>query len=272
MPLPAALAARLSKRGILPKKDTQQDQPEEEVIAENYDAPAQKKKKICLITSKQTEDDLLLANRGHEGCPNKYNVYHECTTFCVTLWKIGVLRPDPKYLRRKFKLLKQYPLPEGWKEVFDRGCGRYYFWNLETDEVSWYPPNHPKAKISPSAARIREAKQLSLEKMVETEIESNSESDLSSEDEEEEEEEDHRRKSKKFMYPMNRGQKRVDILDPMDPAAYSDTPRGTWSSGLENHADAKTGVDTTASGPLYQMRPYPSPGSVLAANAKVKKS
>ena len=44
--------------------------------------------------------------------------------------------------------------------------------------------------------------------------------------------------------------------------------RGTWSSGLEVQGDAKTGVDTTASGPLYQMRPYPNPGDILRANRK----
>ena len=52
----------------------------------------------------------------------------------------------------------------------------------------------------------------------------------------------------------------------MDPAAYSDIPRGKWSDGLARANEAKTGVDTTASGPLYQMRPYPSPGAVLRSN------
>lgn len=41
--------------------------------------------------------------------------------------------------------------------------------------------------------------------------------------------------------------------------------RGTWKSGLGGE-DAKTGVDTTANGPLFQQRPYPSPGDVLRAN------
>lgn len=41
--------------------------------------------------------------------------------------------------------------------------------------------------------------------------------------------------------------------------------RGSWKSGL-GEEDAKTGVDTTASGPLFQQRPYPSPGDVLRAN------
>ena len=42
--------------------------------------------------------------------------------------------------------------------------------------------------------------------------------------------------------------------------------RGKWSSGLERGIEAKTGVDSTASGPLFQMRPYPSPGAILKMN------
>lgn len=56
-------------------------------------------------------------------------------------------------------------------------------------------------------------------------------------------------------------------LDPMDPAAYSDIPRGKWSAGLECE-NTKTGADSTVSGALYQMRPYPNPGAVLRANAQ----
>lgn len=83
---------------------------------------------------------------------------------------------------------------------------------------------------------------------------------------------------------FNTGFQPSEELDPMDPASYSDTPRlvcttqksynslaaffpprGTWKSGLGGD-DAKTGVDSTASGPLFQQRPYPSPGDVLRAN------
>lgn len=45
---------------------------------------------------------------------------------------------------------------------------------------------------------------------------------------------------------------------------------GKWSDGLARHNEAKTGADTTASGPLYQMRPYPSPGAVLRSNRTTK--
>jgi len=46
-----------------------------------------------------------------------------------------------------------------------------------------------------------------------------------------------------------------------------DWHRGSWSTGLTSGDEAKTGVDSTASGPLFQMRPYPSPGAILRANA-----
>lgn len=47
--------------------------------------------------------------------------------------------------------------------------------------------------------------------------------------------------------------------------------RGNWSTGLPKRNEAKTGADTTAAGPLFQQRPYPSPGAVLRANAANKK-
>lgn len=50
----------------------------------------------------------------------------------------------------------------------------------------------------------------------------------------------------------------------MDPAAYGDAPVGSWASGLTS--DAKTGADVTASGPLFQQRPYPAPGAILRKN------
>ncbi|VDP14759.1 unnamed protein product [Soboliphyme baturini] len=57
-------------------------------------------------------------------------------------------------------------------------------------------------------------------------------------------------------------------LDPMDPAAYSDVPRGRWSTGLDARGEAKTGVDSTVSGPLFQQRPYPAPGAILRQNTE----
>lgn len=46
--------------------------------------------------------------------------------------------------------------------------------------------------------------------------------------------------------------------------AYSDAPKGGWSVGLEG-AQPRA-ADTTATGPLFQQRPYPAPGAVLRQN------
>ncbi|KAL8030858.1 hypothetical protein ABFX02_14G313300 [Erythranthe guttata] len=61
-----------------------------------------------------------------------------------------------------------------------------------------------------------------------------------------------------------------DELDPMDPSAYSDAPRGGWVVGLKGVQPRA--ADTTATGPLFQQRPYPSPGAVLRKNAEVASS
>ena len=57
-----------------------------------------------------------------------------------------------------------------------------------------------------------------------------------------------------------------DCLDPCDPSYYSDAPRGRWRAGMSNN-DCKA-ADQTASGPLFQQRPYPTPGAILAAKKK----
>ncbi|XP_062107547.1 uncharacterized protein LOC133818597 isoform X2 [Humulus lupulus] len=76
--------------------------------------------------------------------------------------------------------------------------------------------------------------------------------------------------------PMGKGNKREskkraysqdDELDPMDPSSYSDAPRGGWVVGLKGVQPRA--ADTTATGPLFQQRPYPSPGAVLRKNAEV---
>ncbi|KFK36956.1 hypothetical protein AALP_AA4G194400 [Arabis alpina] len=76
--------------------------------------------------------------------------------------------------------------------------------------------------------------------------------------------------------PMKKGvgKKRAhaedDDLDPMDPSAYSDAPRGGWVVGLKGVQPRA--ADTTATGPLFQQRPYPSPGAVLKRNAEAASS
>ncbi|PRQ45719.1 putative WW domain-containing protein [Rosa chinensis] len=76
--------------------------------------------------------------------------------------------------------------------------------------------------------------------------------------------------------PMGKGNRREsrkrahsedDELDPMDPSSYSDAPRGGWVVGLKGVQPRA--ADTTATGPLFQQRPYPSPGAVLRKNAEI---
>lgn len=51
-------------------------------------------------------------------------------------------------------MLKQHPIPSGWKEVYDAGVRRHYYWCQATDEVCWLSPRHPKAVISEPAPKM----------------------------------------------------------------------------------------------------------------------
>ncbi|OWR47642.1 polyglutamine-binding protein 1 [Danaus plexippus] len=272
MPLPPALAARLAKRGIL-KEPTNNDvsfetptaQVNEEIIAEDYDNNTDQ-----LNHNERFWEGIEGVNvdpiKGHKGCPNKSNIYHECSKYCVKTWKQGKPSPSDKYLEVKRKVLELWPLPPGWEEVYDEGTGHYYFWNVHNNLVSWLPPSHPRAIQSESAAHLREERLLR----------EGDESDDSSEASDQEVPQQHQRmkridrkdREREMVHHRDKKRHRVkdNDLDPMDPASYSDIARGGWTAGLDAHA--KTGVDSTASGSLYQMRPYPAPGAILAANAK----
>ncbi|XP_012269276.2 polyglutamine-binding protein 1 isoform X1 [Athalia rosae] len=278
MPLPAALAARLAKRGLIsggekhesPSRDSKK-KIHEEIIAEDYDNAKDDINQI----------DILQKFMGYSGCPNKYNIYHECNSKCKDLWGAGHLQPTEKYLKRQTQLLQKYPLPETWKAVFDPGSGQHYYWEWSSDLVSWFPPGHPKCQISQPASQLREELHLKA-----ADQDDNMSSDESASDQEtmEIDEVETKRDQKietrveRYKGSENRRVQRHDSskdkkdrsLDPMDPASYSDIPRGKWSDGLARHNEAKTGADTTASGPLYQMRPYPSPGAVLRSNKNSK--
>ncbi|XP_047994093.1 polyglutamine-binding protein 1 [Leguminivora glycinivorella] len=272
MPLPPLLAARLAKRGILKPNsnvETTNENPvpqvNEEIIAENYDNKPEDQ-----ANKEQFWEGIEGVNvdpiKGHKGCPNKNNIYHECSIFCVKNWKQGKVVPDDVYLENKRKVLEVWPLPSGWEEIYDPGLGQHYFWNVHNNLVSWLPPAHPKANPTESAAHLRE------ERLLKEGDESDDSSEASDQEVPQqptkEKRRDKREKDKPMVHHRDKGRSRVkdNDLDPMDPAAYSDISRGSWSAGLDSQT--KTGVDTTASGSLYQMRPYPAPGAILAANAK----
>jgi polyglutamine-binding protein 1 len=178
--------------------------------------------------------------------------------------------PDPKYNKKRLRMLKKYPLPPNWTEIFDAGSGRYYYWDTTSTNVSWLSPNHPKAKVGPSAAELR-VKLIEEEGEIEEMPPPPPPSKLAKLDSEKRLLENRYKPYKKDSDRDRRKKRRdEDDIDPMDPSSYSDVPRGTWASGLREE-EGRTGVDTTASGPLFQMRPYPSPGAVLRANAGTKK-
>ncbi|XP_050521888.1 polyglutamine-binding protein 1 [Daktulosphaira vitifoliae] len=285
MPLPPALAKRLANRGILSENDVKNNikEVEEEVIAECYDDVDDNQNSGTDSEDSDEENDkpdpkILDKFKGHHGCPNKSNVYHECTKYCEQRWKNGKKRPKNSYLKARNSLLEKYPLPNNWHEVYDPGTGRFYYWDVENDSVSWLPPNHPRSIVTDSVAQFRFERHAITQNMKEKL--SNSESDNSDDD---------RQKRKRILPPppvqeirakeirYDREPKRREPrkviksndLDPMDPAAYSDIARGSWNDGLA--VETKTGVDTTASGPLFQMRPYPSPGAVLRATSNQSK-
>ncbi|GAB1302615.1 Polyglutamine-binding protein 1 [Apodemus speciosus] len=281
MPLPVALQTRLAKRGILKHlepgflcadKMLMLYEPEEEIIAEDYD------------------DDPV-----------------------------------------DYEATRIEGLPPSWYKVFDPSCGLPYYWNVETDLVSWLSPHDPNFVVTKPAKKLRNSNAERLQDLCVTidaedksdrnleKVDRNHEkSDRSHEkadrshekadrnheksdrerernydkvererdrdrererpfdkaDREEGKDRRHHRREELAPYPKNKKatSRKDEELDPMDPSSYSDAPRGTWSTGLPKRNEAKTGADTTAAGPLFQQRPYPSPGAVLRANAEASRT
>jgi len=287
MPLPPALAKRLALRGVIQPKATPKPSVGdlvEEVIAESYDdkgvmsdgATALQKRLLGLQPLPDPEVSKF-HRMGHSGCPNKSNQYHVCSQFCVTFWGRGRRETPSGYNAKRLAMLKKYPLPAGWVEVYESGIARHYYWNMDTGNVCWLSPSHPKAEVLRPASELRGN---ILKKQLQEKAAAARNKDLmppppgvgagagltgTSGSKRAERDEDSREGKKRRLREAK------DDLDPMDPAAYSDIPRGTWKAGLVEGDDAKSGVDSTATGPLFQMRPYPSPGYILRANAEKKK-
>ncbi|CAH1239629.1 PQBP1 [Branchiostoma lanceolatum] len=256
MPLPPLLQARLAKRGIL--QESEKESPDEEIIAADYGETTPKGKV--------------------DGCPNQTNPYHTCVDYCRTRW--GATKREASVLQQGHQ---HSTLPPNWVKVWDDKNQHHYYWNAETDQVSWLPPTGTAAEKSDSEGEGDDD---------DDDDNDDDDDDLTddSEDNEAHDSSDTKRRREPIVKPRymeSRQQRRPapyqrggggrerprgsggrdkDELDPMDPASYSDAPRGTWSTGLPKANEAKTGVDSTVSGPLFQQRPYPSPGAVLAAN------
>ncbi|XP_077982149.1 polyglutamine-binding protein 1-like isoform X2 [Glandiceps talaboti] len=296
MPLPPTLLARLKKRGLIKQDDS--GDPDEEIIAEDYSDmnPAFYPRSSSQHGGDNDDDD-----GGDEemegGCPNKWNKWHTCSKYCEERWG----KPRKKQPSNKSG---GEELPPGWVKITDDNTGHPYYWNTVTDQVSWLDPTDPEAQITLPATILQtmENKGSSDSEDV-TNGGSVEEEDLPPPGTEAVLHETCWKCGKKIKNvsgvcrtceladmagggPMREKNKNVrkqgppyqkkaqradsEELDPMDPSAYSDTPRGGWTSGLVMQGEAKTGVDTTANGPLFQQRPYPSPGEILRQNKAAK--
>jgi len=262
MPLSLALQARLLERGILSSSSVESDNInehsdiQEEVIAESYDERDEH------ISKHDDDFDSGIELEECINCPNKTNPYHECSDYCKKRYGIKRYAPDAETERRRRKMLKKYPLPENWREIPDVATDRAYYWNIDTDDVSWLPPEHPRSYVTQSAIRLKrkeyesksvvDKRQTQKKKVTVEEVFNDDDSD-----------EDEVKSKRKSSGKLNQNY----VIDPMDPASYSDIPRGKWSTGLNIKGKAPTGVDETASGELFQARPYKSPGDIMRMNA-----
>lgn len=297
-PFNSVAMSMLSKGGLFSSNSTVPNS--EEVIAEDYDEMEYPSQYENYEPAKRPEENFWIERMklrigdnnyaGFKGCPNKYNIYHKCTLFCVNRWEHCPSEPSREYMIRFRRLLKKYPLPKGWTQTFDMGCGSFYFWNTIDGSVSWLPPTHPKSQVSKSAAVLRRQ----LEEAIPIDSEDEDKSRSESESENSSDENDNSGHIKKPSYEISdkkieqmlnasikkplriptppvisvhtddlvqRKPKSRDIektlqrgrihnhkmwnrrlnkgptsdsdpLDPMDPSAYSDIPRGKWSDGL----------------------------------------
>ncbi|XP_077473424.1 polyglutamine-binding protein 1 [Stigmatopora argus] len=164
-----------------------------------------------------------------------------------------------------YEATRMESLPPGWYKVFDPACGLPYYWNVDTDLVAWLSPNDPSALVTKAAKKLKAE--------ADERAERHSDKTDRHRDRTRDRDRDRRKQRRDDVAApyskLKRGgiSRKEEEMDPMDPSAYSDAPRGAWSTGLPKRNEAKTGADTTAAGPLFQQRPYPSPGAVLRANA-----
>uniref|UniRef100_UPI00358ED18D polyglutamine-binding protein 1 n=1 Tax=Myxine glutinosa TaxID=7769 RepID=UPI00358ED18D len=162
-----------------------------------------------------------------------------------------------------YEATKTENLPINWYKVLDLDSRLPYYWNAETDMVSWLSPLDVLAVITKAAKKMPE--EVVMESSLDGEEDDRKRSGRGTRERRAQRKED---STPYIKSKRSRSKKDAEEMDPMDPSAYSDAPRGSWTSGLQKKNEAKTGADTTAAGPLFQQRPYPSPGAVLRANAE----
>ena len=103
------------------------------------------------------------------GCPNKYNIYHSCSQYCVENYSHPEETSPTMDQRKQLALiLRTYPMSNEWTVVYDPGVKTFYFWNIMTNLVSWLPPGMngfislPADQIRKSLREMETSNQLEL--------------------------------------------------------------------------------------------------------------
>jgi polyglutamine-binding protein 1 len=102
----------------------------EEVFAEDYDdptkppeAPAHPEIEQATEENNNARSDVDEPEQQYvneiPACPNRVNPYHTCVKYCRNRWGLKKFNPDSDMQRKRERMLRKYPLPEGWKEVAD---------------------------------------------------------------------------------------------------------------------------------------------------------
>ena len=102
------------------------------MFAEDYDVPA--KSDITAMDTNPSNASEVVFNTHvpeeavisppdyiHEvfACPNRSNPYHICVQYCKKQYGLKAFSPVGSMLSRRERMLRKYPLPEGWNEVAD---------------------------------------------------------------------------------------------------------------------------------------------------------
>lgn len=91
------------------------------------------------------------------GCPNKYNIYHDCSQYCRDNYsKPKSYEPSMEQRKNLALLLRTFPISNEWTPVYDPGVKTFYFWNVINNHVSWYPPGM-HGIVSLSADQLRKS-------------------------------------------------------------------------------------------------------------------
>lgn len=182
MSLPPYLLERLKRRKIIkeeeavePATSSLQEKLDqvggEEIIAEDHsdeeyqdDTNDETTRKEEIEETSDTHKDAANTQLDQEatfesvvGCPNKWNIYHECRQYCVDNYsKLETVKPTIEQRKQLALILQTFPISNEWTVVFDPGVKTFYFWNILTNLVSWVPPSM-NGYISLPADEIRKS-------------------------------------------------------------------------------------------------------------------